>query len=334
MQAVVDRPPPPNRHEPRSRSAEGRHDHSLARRRGRRPPAGRRRGRLTAVTRPAPSVSVVLPTANRRERLGAALASALAQTHGHLEVIIVDDASTTAVDDIVEAAADRARPADPPAGQRRGRRRPQHGPAGGAGDLIAFIDDDDRWDRVKVARQVAFLDAHPEVGLVTSDHHIEREDGRNPSLVYRGPRAGRRRSDALGELRGELLLRHGPPAPGRTRRWPSTRPSPRAEDWDLWLRCSRLGPIGRVHEPLVAYVSHDGPRLSRTDLKRRGLKLFELKRGASMSSPCRAFNRAHQQMDTGAGVAKRAHVLRALATPSLHTWPCWSSSRVLANTVD
>ena len=269
------------------------------------------------MTPAGPLVSVVLPTANRRERLGAALASALAQTHDHLEVIIVDDASTTAVDDIVEAAADP---------RARLIRRSVNGGAAAArntglqaarGDLVAFIDDDDRWDHVKVARQVAFLDAHPEVGLVTCDHRIERETGGAPPLVFRGP--GRVDADQMlwanfvGSFSFVMVRRHlVEPALTIDETFAS------AEDWDLWLRCSRLAPIGRVHEPLVAYVSHDGPRLSRTDLKRRGLELFEHKHGASMSSPCRAFNRAHQQMDTGAGVAKRAHVLRALATPSLH----------------
>ena len=62
------------------------------------------------MTPVGPLVSIVLPTANRRERLGTALSSALAQTYGHLEVIVVDDASASPVDDIVEAAADpRAR---------------------------------------------------------------------------------------------------------------------------------------------------------------------------------------------------------------------------------
>jgi glycosyltransferase involved in cell wall biosynthesis len=267
------------------------------------------------VTPAGPLVSVVLPTANRRERLGTALSSALGQTHGHLEVIVVDDASTTAVDDIVEAAADS---------RARLIRRSVNGGAAAArntgleaarGDLIAFIDDDDRWDPLKVARQVAFLDAYPEVGLVTCDHRIERDTGGSPPLVFRGP--GRVDADQMlwANFVGSfsfVMLRRSLVEPALT----IDEAFASAEDWDLWLRCSRLAPIGRVSEPLGAYVSHGGPRLSRTDLKRRGLELFEHKHGASMSSPCRAFNRAHQQMDTGAGAAKRAHVLRALATPS------------------
>ena len=267
------------------------------------------------MTPVGPLVSIVLPTANRRERLGTALSSALAQTYGHLEVIVVDDASASPVDDIVEAAADP---------RARLLRRPVNGGAAAArntglkearGDLIAFLDDDDRWDPVKVARQVAFLDTHPDVGLVTCDHRIENDTGRSTPLVFRG--VGRIDPDLMlwANFVGSfsfVMVRRQLVEPELT----IDETFASAEDWDLWLRCSRVAPVGRVHEPLVAYVSHDGPRLSSTDLKRRGLELFEHKHAASMSSPCLAFNRAHQQMDTGAGVAKRGHVLRALATPS------------------
>lgn len=267
------------------------------------------------MTSVGPLVSIVLPTANRRERLGAALSSALAQTYDHLEVIVVDDASASAVDDIVEAVADP---------RARLIRRSVNGGAAAArntglkearGDLIAFIDDDDRWDPVKVARQVAFLDAHPDMGVVTCDYRIERDTGGSTPLLFRG--ASRVDADQMlwANFVGSfsfVMVRRRLVEPELT----IDETFASAEDWDLWLRCSRLAPVGRVNEPLVAYVSHDGPRLSRTHLKRGGLELFEHKHSASMSSPCLAFNRAHQHMDSGAGVAKRAHVLRALATPS------------------
>ncbi len=269
------------------------------------------------MTAEGPLVTIILPTANRPERLGSALSSVLAQTHGHLEVIVVDDASTTRVDDVVSAVA---------AGDSRVKliRRDLNGGAAVArntglkqaqGDLIAFIDDDDRWDPVKLARQVAHLEADPNVGIVTCDHRIEGEGSPSTPLLFRG--AGHVDAEEMlwanfvGSFSFVMVRRHLVEA-----ELTIDETFACAEDWDLWLRCSRLAPIGRVNEPLVAYVSHDGPRLTRTDLKRRGLELFELKHGASMSSACLAFNRAHQHMDTGAGVAKRAHVLRALATPS------------------
>jgi glycosyltransferase involved in cell wall biosynthesis len=267
------------------------------------------------MTAGGPLVSIILPTANRPERLGTALSSALAQTYEHLEVIVVDDASTTRVDDIVAAGGDP---------RVKLIRRDFNGGAAAArntgleqaqGELIAFIDDDDRWDPVKLVQQVAYIDAHPDVGIVTCNYRIEGERGRTSSLLFRGADHVDTERMLWANFVGSfsfVMIRRRLVEPELT----IDETFACAEDWDLWLRCSRLAPIGRVNEPLVAYVSHDGPRLTRTDLKRRGLELFEHKHGASMSSACLAFNRAHQRMDTGAGVAKRAHVLRALATPS------------------
>jgi glycosyltransferase involved in cell wall biosynthesis len=269
------------------------------------------------MTPHAALVSIVLPTANRPDRIGTALTSVLAQTYERLEVIVVDDASATPVDDVVASVA---------GGDPRVRliRRDVNGGAAAArntglglaqGNFIAFLDDDDRWDPLKLAKQVAYLERHPDVGIVTCDHRIEGDTRQTP-LLFRG--AGRVGADQLlwvnfvGGFPFVMVRRHLVES-----ELTIDESFACAEDWDLWLRCSRLAPIGRVREPLVAYVSHPGPRLTRTDLKRQGLELFEQKHRSSMSSECQAFNRAHQRMDTGAGVVKRAHVLRALATPSL-----------------
>lgn len=262
-------------------------------------------------------VSVILPTSNRPERLGSALSSALSQTYSRLEVIVVDDASTTRVDGVVGSAA---------AGDSRVRliRREVNGGAAAArntgleqaqGDFIAFIDDDDRWNAEKLARQVAYLQAHPDVGIVTCDYQIEIDSGQSGPLVFRGAsRIGQEQmlwANFVGSF-SFVMVRRGLVEPELM----IDEAFACAEDWDLWLRCSRLAPIARIREALGTYVSHDGPRLTRTDLKRRGLAVFELKHSASMSPACLAFSRAHQRMETGGGVAKRTHVLRALVTPS------------------
>lgn len=47
-------------------------------------------------------VSVIIPTYNRRDLIGRAIASVIAQTYQNLEIIVVDDAST---EDIAQAIA-------------------------------------------------------------------------------------------------------------------------------------------------------------------------------------------------------------------------------------
>lgn len=276
-------------------------------------------------------MSVVLPTHDRPGRVGAALGSVLAQTYANLEVLVVDDASRSPSS--VEAAVVRATGNDD---RVRMIRLPTSRGAAGArneglrhltGELVAFIDDDDLWEPAKVARQVTFLEDNPHVGTVSCDHLIVVEDERGTP----GAGSPERRVRSVAHFRGpasysseQLLWVNfvGSFSFVMVRRsvvgedlWVDER-FECAEDWDLWLRCARVAPTGRVCAPLVRYVSHRHPRLTDPSVKRRGLETFESKHAAAMSPPCRAFHQAHQQMDTGTGWVKRAHVLGALARPS------------------
>lgn len=64
--------------------------------------------RLEALPSPfaADKVSIIMPTYNRARMIGAAIRSALAQTHANFELIIVDDASTDGTAEVVKAFAD------------------------------------------------------------------------------------------------------------------------------------------------------------------------------------------------------------------------------------
>ncbi len=98
-----------------------------------------------------PTVTVVLPTRDRPEGLRAAIDSALAQTYGPLEIIVVDDGSLPPAQVGPEARLVRLdRPAGPGAARNRGA-------AEAKGDVLAFLDDDDRWRPDYLNRQVAAL---------------------------------------------------------------------------------------------------------------------------------------------------------------------------------
>lgn len=110
-------------------------------------------------------VSVVLPVYNRARYVGEAIESVLSQTLPPDELIVVDDGST---DDSVAVVQRFARP------ELRVIRR-ANGGIGAArnsglcaltGDLVAFIDSDDLWERDKLELQVAALRASDDVQLV------------------------------------------------------------------------------------------------------------------------------------------------------------------------
>ncbi len=127
----------------------------------------------------SPRVSVVTATYNGARFLSPAIASILAQSYPDFEYVIVDDASTDASPAILAgfAAQDsRIRPVTNPA---------QLGPAGALnralaaarGDFVAVLDHDDLALPERLARQVAFLDAHPEVGAVGAQVRLIDEAG-------------------------------------------------------------------------------------------------------------------------------------------------------------
>jgi hypothetical protein len=106
------------------------------------------------------SISVVIPTFNRRETVVLAVRSALAQTRSPLEVLVVCDGCT---DDTVEAIAAlgdaRARALDLPKAPGRGYANRTRALEQARGDVIAYLSDDDLWLPDHLARHGSLHDA-------------------------------------------------------------------------------------------------------------------------------------------------------------------------------
>lgn len=264
-----------------------------------------------------PLVSVVLPTHDRPDRLRRALASVLGQTYDRLEVLVVDDASTHPVDDVVGDVAGGDRRVElvrlsRPSGAARARNTAFER---ASGELVAFLDDDDVWSPHKLERQVAYLGAHPDVGIVTTDHEVVDERSPGRLLVHRGPATVTARMLLWFNLAGSLsccVVRRR--AVGGDLRLDESFPS--VEDWDLWVRCARRTRVGVVRELLGRRTLHGDGRLSDPTSKLRGMQAFERRHADRMTPTCLAWLHAHQQMEVGTGWRKRANVLRAVASAS------------------
>ncbi len=203
---------------------------------------------------------MIIPTYNRRDLLPRALDSVLAQTVPIDEIIVIDDGSTDGTDDMLRARyGDRVRYVwQPNAGVSAAR---NHGLRLAQGRYLALLDSDDLWLPTKTELQVAFLDAHPDFGMVVCDvervdseyRHIDvfrrrdtlREDGwvlrwvlHNPALAPASVLMRREVVDQLGGFDEGL----------RT-----------AEDLEFHLRVARHWKIGVVEQALVrAMRGHDG----------------------------------------------------------------------------
>ncbi len=131
-------------------------------------------------------VSVIVPAYNQEEYLPDCIDSVLGQTYSHLELIVVDDGSTDGTRAIVEAYAtkdDRVRLV-----QKANGGKPAAIATGfdhSRGELIAFLDHDDRMLPTRLEQQVAFIDAHPEVSGVSSHcHYIDGQGTIIGTLKY------------------------------------------------------------------------------------------------------------------------------------------------------
>lgn len=217
-----------------------------------------------------PKISVLMPCFNREQTLEETLQSIAAQTLEDFEVLAVDDGST---DDTAQILA-RWQETDP-----RFRFLPiphagiipamNTGLAAARSDLIARMDGDDLMHPTRLEKQVAYLDAHPQVSLVSSfvagfpagslrqgfQNYI---DWLNSLATH---------EDICREIFVESPLCH-PTVAYRKQivddlggyqemGW--------AEDYDLWLRMFLAGcTFAKVPEMLVEWREHP-ERLTRTD---------------------------------------------------------------------
>ena len=108
-----------------------------------------------------------------RDRAGLvarAIDSALAQAGPAFELIVVDDGSTDATPAVLSGYGEKiVALRRPPSGRSAARNA---GIAAARGEWIAFLDSDDAWLPGKLARQLAFHEAHPEIAM--SAHGLER----------------------------------------------------------------------------------------------------------------------------------------------------------------
>ncbi|MEY2875673.1 MAG: hypothetical protein RLZZ373_3044 [Pseudomonadota bacterium] len=130
-----------------------------------------------------PEVSIILPTYNRVDVIGRAVASIIQQTHRDWELLVVDDGST-------DHTVARLQGLDPrircirQANQGVAAAR-NAGIAAAAGRYVAFMDSDDEWRPEFLALTTAFLRAHPAEHWIATESHEDLGDGGAPILHSR-----------------------------------------------------------------------------------------------------------------------------------------------------
>ncbi|HEY0784763.1 MAG TPA: glycosyltransferase family 2 protein [Acidobacteriaceae bacterium] len=286
-----------------------------------------------------PSVSAVIPTRGRASMVVAAAASALAQSEGLLEVIVVIDGEDAATLKALEAM-----PESEPGGRLRIVQM-EH-PVGGAearnmgvraarGEWIAFLDDDDLWLEHKLAVQLAAAERCTAAEPVISSAVLARGprlDAVWPRRLYRtGEPMGEYLFDRRGWTYGEALLQTSTLL-ARTDlllRLPFESGLKKHQDWD-WLLRVHADPaveVVQVAEPLaIFHVEGDRASTGRVPdwrfshawaVERRALftpRAFS----AFVATECAA-----QAGRAGASAAERLSLLRAVAGGGSSTLRMW-----------
>jgi glycosyltransferase involved in cell wall biosynthesis len=205
--------------------------------------------------------SLIIPTFNHARFLGAAIDSALTQTLGAVDVIVVDDGSTDETPAVLERYAGRVRVLRQP---NRGLSAARNaGLAAARGTFVAFLDADDIMAPTKLAAQLAVLERSPAIGWTYCDVLME--------TVATGAttRASERFGYAARALDGWLFpeLIHGnfipaiAPLVRRTALETAGGFDERLtalEDWDMWLRLSLIAEARYTPAVLVTYRVRPG----------------------------------------------------------------------------
>ena len=217
-----------------------------------------------------PQVSVIVPAYNRAKLVLGALESVWGQTYRPIELIVVDDGSVDDTRDrVVQWAGRHAAESDFSVRyiyqENQGANAARNlGIQHAQGELVAFIDSDDRWLPDKLEKQVPLFRDDPQVGAVycgiglvdlasgvklSEDRKLYPHGWLLQELLVHDVTAGtpsyvvrKECFDKAGFFDVSLQAR---------------------QDWDMWIRIATEYKFACVPEVLVEAGKHTGPRLSR-----------------------------------------------------------------------
>ncbi|MSR73730.1 MAG: glycosyltransferase [Candidatus Pacebacteria bacterium] len=201
-------------------------------------------------------VSIIMPTHNRMDLVPRAIESVRKQTFMDWELLVTDDASTdTTWNVLTEWAAKDARIKPH---RNATNQYPDisgilnGGIARSQGAYIARLDDDDYWiDSEKLAKQVAYLDAHPECVIVGTGVVVVDAENKERYRYFKKEFDIDIRKSALAAnpfthstvmYRKSIALAAG----GYANRY--------IEDWALWLAMGTRGSLHNIPEYSIAYL--------------------------------------------------------------------------------
>lgn len=205
------------------------------------------------------TVSVVIPTHNRKDLLLRAVMSVLKQTYPVSEINVISDGSEDGTDEIMKKMCEEYSQIHfysyhP---NRGGNYARNYGIKMSKGNVVAFLDDDDEWHEDKIALQVELMNADKDIGLVcTGTNRVFVEDGSSNEYIPPAPY----------DCKKDILLRNciGSTTTVMVKRklfdevGGFDEKLPALQDYDMWVRLCQVTKVGVVKVPCVEYYNYDG----------------------------------------------------------------------------
>ncbi|MBK7631473.1 MAG: glycosyltransferase family 2 protein [Ignavibacteriales bacterium] len=233
-------------------------------------------------------VSVIIPTFNSSKYILETIRSVEEQSHQNYEIIIVDDESTDNTETLVKLRQKindkikfyKIKHAGRPSVPRN------FGIHKSNGEFIAFLDSDDLWERNKLKEQLIVFKTNPElffvystsitignIGFLSSDYELLplfwKAAKTHQELINKG------NSIPLSSVlaKKEVLIKLN---------GFDEDPEMQIEDYDLWLRMSKLGLFEYIPRIHVFYRVHSSQYSASWEIKKARLNYLKIKRNLSL----------------------------------------------------
>ncbi|MDA3838156.1 MAG: glycosyltransferase family 2 protein [Candidatus Delongbacteria bacterium] len=201
-------------------------------------------------------VSIIIPTHNRAELLKRAIESALNQTYSKHEIIVIDDGSTDNTKEIVDSFKNMRIKYLKNESSLGGAGTRNVGIKHSSGEFIAFLDDDDIWYNNKLELQIKKIRESEEAVLCTCGLRVlysksklkyfnfpKLKDVDFNSMLF---------NNRVGITSTALVKKAAIDEVG-----PFDISLPAREEYELWIRLSKIGKLVSVNKPLLDYYIHE-----------------------------------------------------------------------------
>ncbi|QRM87792.1 glycosyltransferase [Lacinutrix sp. WUR7] len=259
-----------------------------------------------------PLVSVIITTYNRSIYLEETLHSIANQTYVQVEILVIDDGSKPKIASENQIICSQFKNCTYAFKENTGQPDSRnYGIHKAKGMYIAFCDDDDFWLLDKLEKQVAILNTHPEIGLVTGNIEFVNADGvrsgrvigqtGNHGYVFKEFLLKNRTTSITPVLRKSVFDKVGYFNPDFTI----------FEDWEYWRRVAFYYPFYALQDVLACVRKHDSniTHTSTTDPYEQYMRYRELTKTLLVWGEQR-FLKQDKQLITSIEAARYKQILR------------------------